>query len=249
MDKIMTDYTAPQDLLRDRIILVTGAGDGLGRAAALNYAKHGATVILLGRTTTKLEAVYDEISANAYPEAIIHPLNLQHATEEDYKLLGETLLEQYGRLDGLLHSAAALGPRTPIQFYPQDAWNQLMQINVNAAFMLTKSLLPALMAAKSASIVFTSSSVGRKGRAYWGAYAVSKFAVEGMMQVLADELRQTSNIRVNSIDPGANRTNMRKAAYPAEDPSTLPCPESRMPLYLYLMGDDSNAVHGQALKT
>jgi NAD(P)-dependent dehydrogenase (short-subunit alcohol dehydrogenase family) len=248
MEKIMTDYTAAPDLLQDRIILVTGAGDGLGRAAALNYAKHGATVILSGRTTSKLETVYDEISTNAYPEAIIHPLNLQDATEEDYKLLGDTLLEQYGRLDGLLHNAAALGPRTPIQFYPQDAWNQLMQINVNAAFMLTKSLLPALMAANSASIVFTSSSVGRKGRAYWGAYSVSKFAVEGLMQVLADELRQTSNIRVNSIDPGASRTNMRKAAYPAEDPETLPSPESRMPLYLYLMGDDSQSVHGQALK-
>lgn len=243
----MESYTPAPDLLAGRIILVTGAGDGLGKAAALCYAEHGATVILLGRTQSKLEALYDEIVGKGLPEPIIHPMNLHTAAEEDYKVLGDSILEQFSRLDGLLHSAAVLGPRTPIQFYDAQSWMKLMQVNVNAAFLLCKSLLPALQASPDASIVFTSSSVGRKGRAYWGGYSVSKFAVEGLMQVLADELRQTSAIRVNSIDPGATRTNMRKEAYPAEDPNTLVSPEERMGLYLYLMGAQSKGVTGQAL--
>lgn len=243
----MEHYTPRPDLLADRIILVTGAGDGLGKAAALAYAAHGATVILLGRTQSKLEALYDEIVGQGLPEPIIHPMNLQTATEEEYKVLGDSILEQFGRLDGLLHSAAVLGPRTPLQFYAAESWMKVMQVNVNAAFLLCKSLLPALQASADASIVFTSSSVGRKGRAYWGGYSVSKFAVEGLMQVLADELRQTSAIRVNSIDPGATRTNMRKEAYPAEDPNTLITPQERMGLYLFLMGPDSKGVTGEAL--
>lgn len=244
----MEPYSAPIDLLKDKTILVTGAGDGIGKAVALAYARHGATVILLGRTTSKLETLYDEIVAANYPEPIIHPMDLQHATEQDFKVLGENVLEQFGKLDGILHNAARLGPRSPIQFFAYEEWMQVMQVNVNAAFALTKELMPALQAAPSASVIFTSSSVGRKGRAYWGAYAVSKFANEGLMQVLADELRQTSKVRVNSIDPGATRTNMRKDAYPAEDPNVLTTPEERLPLYLYLMGDDSAGVTGEALK-
>lgn len=244
----METYSAPIDLLKGKTILVTGAGDGIGKAAALAYAQHGATVIMLGRTTSKLEALYDQIVSANYPEPIIHPMDLQHAKEEDFKVLGQNVLEQFGKLDGILHSAARLGPRSPIQFFAYEEWMQVMQVNVNAAFALTKELIPALQAAPSASVIFTSSSVGRKGRAYWGAYAVSKFATEGLMQVLADELQQTSQIRVNSIDPGATRTNMRKDAYPAENPDSLTTPEERMPLYLYLMGGDSTGVTGEALK-
>lgn len=244
----MEHYIAPPELLKGKTILVTGAGAGIGRAAALSFAKHGATVILLGRTTSKLEELYDEITGAGYPEPIIHPMDLQHASEEDYRVLGDTIVEQFESLDGLLHNAAVLGPRAPIAFYPHEAWMKVMQINVNAAYALSRALLPALQAAKAASIVFTSSSVGRKGRAYWGAYSVSKFAVEGLMQVLADELRQTSKVRVNSIDPGATRTAMRKDAYPAENPETLTSPEDRLPLYLYLMGDDSAGITGEALK-
>lgn len=244
----MEQYVAPPQLLKGKTILVTGAGDGIGKAAAKSFAQHGATVILLGRTTSKLEAAYDEIIAAGHPEPIIHPMDLQLASEEDYRTLGDTIIEQFQCLDGLLHNAAILGPRAPIQFYPAESWMKVMQINVNAAYSLSRALLPALQAAVAASVIFTSSSVGRKGRAYWGAYSVSKFAVEGLMQVLADELRQTSKVRVNSIDPGATRTNMRKDAYPAENPETLPSPEDKLPLYLYLMGDESSGVTGEALK-
>lgn len=236
------------NFLKGKTILVTGAGDGLGNAAALAYARHGATIILLGRTTAKLEAVYDAIVAAGGAEPIIHPMDLASASEEDYRVLGQNVEEQCGHLDGLVHCAAVLGPRAPIQFFPHESWMKVMQVNVNAAFALSKALLPALQAAPSASVIFTSSSVGRKGRAYWGAYSVSKFATEGLMQVLADELRQTSRIRINSIDPGGTRTNMRKEAYPAEDPLQLPTPEDRMPLYLYLMSEASADVTGEALK-
>lgn len=241
-------FVPQANFLKDKTILVTGAGDGIGKAAALAYARYGATVILLGRTTAKLEAVYDEIIAAGGAEPVIHPLDLASATEDDYRVLGENIEEQFGQVHGLLHCAALLGPRTPLQFYPLESWMKLMQVNVNAAFALSKALLPALQAAASASVIFTSSSVGRSGRAYWGGYSVSKFATEGLMQVMADELRQTSQVRVNSIDPGGTRTNMRKDAYPAEDPLTLPTPEDRLPLYLYLMSDESMQVTGQALK-
>jgi len=244
----MKNYQAKPDSLKDRIILVTGAGDGIGRAAALSFARHGARVILLGKTLEKLEKVYDSIVALKAPEPVILPLDLEKANVENYKMVANSIIEQFGHLDGLLHNAALLGPRSPIAYYSEQAWQQLMQVNVNAAFMLTKALLAALQEAPNASIVFTSSSVGRQGRAYWGAYAVSKFAVEGFSQVLADELRQTSKVRVNCIDPGATRTNMRKDAYPAENPETLTTPDDIMPTYLYLMGEDSLEVTGQSLK-
>jgi len=233
--------------LDGHIVLVTGAGEGIGKAVAIAAAGAGATVILLGRTQAKLEAVYDQIVAASCPEPVIHPLDLATATQEDYDLLGRSILEQFGHLDVLLHNASVLGLLGPLQFASPESWMKIMQVNVNAQFLMTRALLPALLNAESGRILFTSSSVGRKGRAYWGGYAVSKFATEGMMQVLADELAATSGIRVNSINPGATRTEMRAAAYPAENPATLPTPESLIPAYLYLMSAASANIHGQAL--
>lgn len=243
----MFDYQAPEQLLAGRIILVTGAGDGIGRAAAKSYAAHGATVVLLGRTLDKLESLYDEIEAAGYPQPAIVPLNLESATEHEYMELANTLEQEFGRLDGLLNNASSLGVRTAIENYDPTIWNQVMQVNVNASFMLTQALLPLLHESSDASIVFTSSGVGRKGRAYWGAYAVSKFATEGFMEVLADELENTSPIRVNCINPGATRTQMRVTAYPGEPPQTNPAPADIMPVYLYLMGADSKEINGQSL--
>lgn len=243
----MIDYQAPPDLLADKTILVTGAGDGIGRAAAVSFATHGANVILSGRTQSKLEEVYDEIDALRPGTAIIHPLDLLKAQEPDYKLLADSIDEQFPSLDGLLHNAALLGPRTPVEHYPWKDWQELMQVNVNAAFLLTRHLLPALTRSPAGRLLFTASSVGRKGRAFWGAYSVSKFAVEGLMQVLADELARTTAIRINSINPGGTRTRMRAAAYPAENPAEVPSPESLMPVYLYLMGPEGENFHGQAI--
>lgn len=240
-------YQAPPELLKDKVILVTGAGDGIGRAAAIAYASHGAKVILLGRTVTRLEAVYDQIIDLGGPEPIIHPLDLAKAGEPDYQQVADAIDEQFGRLDGLLHNAGILGQRTPIGKYHPAVWQEVMQVNLNAAFLLTRALLPLLQAAKEASIIFTSSGVGRSGRAYWGAYAVSKFATEGLAQVLSHELEEISQVRVNCINPGATRTNMRAAAYPAEDPAILKTPEQLMPVYLYLMGRDSTGINGRSL--
>lgn len=240
------NYTPAPNLLRDKIIVVTGAGDGIGRVAAKSFAQHGATVVLLGRTMAKLEKVYDEIEADGGPKPAIFPINLEGAAEKDYIDLSDALNEEFGRVDGLLHNASELGERTPIANYAPDAWQRVMQVNVNAPFFLTQALLPLLEQADQASIVFTSSGVAFQGRAFWGAYAASKAAQENLMQTLADELDGTGNIRANSINPGATRTRMRASAYPAENPATLPTPEEHMPLYLYVMGSDSAAINGQS---
>jgi NAD(P)-dependent dehydrogenase (short-subunit alcohol dehydrogenase family) len=240
------DYAPGADLLSGKTIVVTGAGDGIGRAAALNYARHGATVILLGRTGSKLEAVYDEIEAAGGPRPGFIELDLAEATEENYQTLASNLAAEFPHLDGLLHNASILGDRRPIESAGYASWQEVMQVNVNAQFLLTRYLLPQLQAAPAASIVFTSSGVGRTGRAYWGAYAVSKFATEGFMQVLASELENTSRVRVNSLNPGATNTSMRRTAYPAETPTDNPAPLDIMPAYLFLMGDDSAGFTGQA---
>lgn len=243
----MHNYQAPDQLLKDRIILVTGAGDGIGKTAALTYAKHGATVILLGRTLKKLEDVYDEIEASNYPKPAIIPLNLEGAAPKEYQDVADQIAEEFGRLDGILHNAGLLGPRTPIEHYDAESWSKVLQVNLTAPFLITKSLIPLLRNSEDASIIFTSSSVGRQGRAYWGGYSVSKFGLEGLMQIVADELDdEHHNIRSNSINPGATRTNMRAHAYPAENPIHNPEPAEIMPLYLYLMGADSAGVTGQA---
>ena len=241
------DYAAAAGLLEARVILVTGAGAGIGKAAAKAFAQHGATVILCGRNQGALEQTWDEIDAARLSPAVIHPLDLERASDSDYQALADAITSEFGCLHGLLHNASLLGVRSPIDSYPSATWDQVMKVNVTAAFQLTKTLLPALRAADNASVVFTSSGVGRRGRAYWGAYAVSKFATEGLVQVLADELTTTTNVRVNCINPGATNTRMRRAAYPAEDPGANPRPEQIMPLYLYLMGPDSKGVTGQTL--
>lgn len=243
----MFNYTAPEALLTGRVILVTGASDGIGRAAAISYAKAGATVILLGRSAEKLDAVYDAIENAGYPQPAIVPLNLDTAGEAAYIELADMIEAEFGRLDGILHNASLLGQRTPLENYDPITFDQVMRVNVNAGFLLTQALLPLVKQSQDASIIFTTSSVGRQGRAYWGAYAISKFATEGMMQTLADEYSNSGNLRVNCINPGATRTQMRAYAYPGEDPRTIASPEEIQPLYLYLMGPDSQGVTGESI--
>lgn|SRR5690554_6167268 len=241
----MFDYKAKDDLLAGRVILVTGAGRGIGAAAAKTFAAHGATTLLLGKTEANLNQVYDEILSAGHPQPVVIPLDLETADSNQFDELAALVEQEFGRLDGLLHNASILGQRTPIEQLAQEKFAQVMQINVNACFGLTRAMLPLLRLSPDASIIYTSSGVGRKGRAYWGAYAVSKFATEGLMQVVADELDQTS-VRANSVNPGATRTSMRIAAYPGELPGKNPQPEEIMPVYLYLMGPDSKGINGQA---
>ena len=241
------DFQIAPDSLAGKTILVTGAGDGIGRSAALTYAACGATVLLLGRTESKLDKVYDEIEAAGGAQPAILPVDLATFDEPQAQTLAATLVDNFGRLDGLLHNTSILGERRPFASAGYQPWCDVMQVNVNAQFLLTRCLLPLLSAAPAASVVFTSSGVGRNGRAYWGAYAASKFATEGMMQVLADELENTSQIRVNSLNPGATNTAMRRSAYPGETPTDNPSPAQIMPAYVYLMSDASVGVTGQAI--
>ena len=240
-------YRAPADLLADRVLMVTGAGSGLGRAAALAFAEHGAQVVLLGRTVSKLESVYDEILSAGYPRPSIAHLNLASAQGPDYFQLRDSLESEFGRIDGLLHNAGVLGDRAPVEQYDIGQWTEVMHLNLTVPFVLTQTLLPLLDASGDASVIFTSSGVGRRARAFWGAYAVSKFGTEGLMQVLAEETESAGRIRVNCINPGRARTPMRASAYPAEDPTTVPEPSELMRPYLYLMGRDSRGVTGCSL--
>lgn len=232
--------------------MVTGAGSGIGRAVALALAGAGAEVILLGRSVRKLEGVHAEIArlpkSLGAPEASIVPLDLERALAADYEAVAAAIDKRYGRLDGLLHNAALLGTLTPIEQYDVPTFMRVMHVNLTAEFVLTRQLLPLLRGSADAAVLFTSSAVGNRGRAYWGAYSVSKFAVEGLAQVLAQELEGTSKVRVNVIDPGKVRTPMRRAAYPSEAPESLPTPESLTAPYLALLGPASRGVTGQRFK-
>ncbi len=243
----MNSYYPSKDLLAGRTILVTGAGTGIGRTAAETFGKYGATVILLGHNIPELEKVYDAIDDAGSPQPAIYPLNLESAKDTDCYKLAETVENEFGSLEGILHNAAQLPSLARIDDYDLTAYYKVMQVNLNAPFMLTQACMPLLRKAKDASVVFTSDTVGRKAKAYWGGYAISKFGIEGLMQVLADETRDSSNIRVNSLDPGPTRTLLRAGAYPGEDPNTLKPPEALMPLYLWIMGQESIGTHGERI--
>lgn len=240
------EYQVAADALNGKVILVTGAGDGIGRQAALSYAQHGATVILLGRTVKKLESVYDEIEAAGYPQPAIIPLDMLGATRQHYLDMADTIEQQFGKLDGVLHNAGMLGVLSPFDQIEEKAYDDVMQVNVKATFLMTQALLPLIQKSDDGRIVFTSSTVGHSGRAFWGTYAISKFATEGMMQVLADELSNT-RVKVNAINPGGTRTKMRASAFPAEDANNLKTPLDIMPLYLYLMAPEGKDINGQCI--
>lgn len=244
--KIKTNYKITTGELKGKIILVTGANRGFGRAITLDLAKAGATVIMLGRDLSSLETSYDEVLDKGYQEPILFPLDLEGATPEHYEQLQHNVLQNFGKLDGLIHNAAIIGTMMPIQQYDIKVWYSTLQINLNAAFMLTQFLIPALSKSDDARILFLSSFVGRWAKAYWGAYGVSKFAIEGLSKTLAEELEKT-HIKVNSLDPGRMRTEMRRTAYPAENSYNNPLPEEKSPAIVYLMSTKSKTINGMQL--
>ena len=230
----------------NRTILVTGAGHGIGRAVSQGLASSGATVIILDKDVAALESLYDAIVENGGPEPAIYPMDLLGATVEDYEQLGDTLTRNFDSLEGLLHNAAMLSLISRIDDYDPQTWIKVMQVNINAPFLLTQNCLPLLRKANNASLVFTSDAIGRQGRAYWGGYSVSKGATETLMEVLAHEL-DNSAIRVNSFDPGPTRTNLRHHAYPGEDPMDVKPADELVPVYLRLLDPSSDIEHGAAL--
>lgn len=240
-------YSPAADLLHDRVILITGASDGIGKAVAQAAAAHGAHVILHGRNVKRLEAVYDAIVAAKHPRPSILPLDLEKAAQPEYDALAAAIAKEFGRLDGLLHNASMLGERAPIEHHDVAKWMRTLHVNTTVPFILTQRCMPLLRLSADPSIVFTSSGVVPRPRAYWGAYLVSKWGTEGLMHMLAHELESTPAMRVNSLNPGKVRTGMRLQAYPAEDRSLLAAPGDIVAPYLFLLGPDSKGVTGQAL--
>jgi len=234
------------DELAGRVIAVTGASDGIGRAVALACAAHGAEVVLIGRAPAKLAAVHAMIQASGAGGASVAVLDLETALARDYDALAAATLERYGRLDGLVHNAGILGMLAPIEHYDVPTWCRVLHVNLTAAFALTQVLLPLLKVSRDASVLFTTSNVGRRGRAYWGAYAVSKFGIEGLTQTLAAELETVGTVRVNALNPGRARTRMRRQAFPAEELDSLPLPETLTSPYLALLGPAARGVTGMS---
>jgi len=241
----MKNYQAPHQHLKDRVIIVTGAGQGLGQTAAIAFAKQGATMILIGRTQAKLEATYDTIQAQGLPEALIFPMDLNKATEDDFNAMAEGIYQQLGRLDGILHNATDFDNLSPLEIQTTEQFEEMFRVNVIAPFALTKACLPLLERAENASVIFTSNSSAQTPKAYWGSHGISKAAADFMMQMWSQELESRPNIRFNSIVPGGLQSPQRKKTHPGEVHSELPIMESAMQLYLYLMGDESKGITGK----
>jgi NAD(P)-dependent dehydrogenase (short-subunit alcohol dehydrogenase family) len=232
--------------LQDRIILVTGASRGIGRAVSLALARHGATVILSGRRVAELEQVYDTIKAAGGPEPAIAPLNLESLHWDECQGLIDQIQGTFGRLDGLLHNAAHLHGLTPLNHYPIEEWYRTLQVNLNAPFLLTRCCWPLLMASSDASVLFSSDATGRRGKAYYGAYGASKFALEGLMQIMAEETEANTPIRVNSLDPGLVDTALYQRIYPEPAHAGLPLPEAVCRPYLFLLGPGGRGLTGRS---
>jgi NAD(P)-dependent dehydrogenase (short-subunit alcohol dehydrogenase family) len=242
---IPKEFAATPDLLEGRSILITGASGGLGRALALDCARAGASVILAGRNAAKLDRLYDEIEALGAPRPAIALLDLASATAAEYDRLAAMIGAEFGKLDGLVHGAALLGDRTPLEQYDVPMWCRVLHVNLTVPFILTQVLLPNLRKSPDASVIFVSSGVVTRQRAYWGAYAVAKTGLESVRSMLALELEHEATLRVNSINPGRMRTSMRAAAYPAEDPNTLPSPAEVTGAFLYLLSARGRGLNGE----
>ena len=245
---IPKQFTPDSDLLTGRVVLITGASSGLGAALAVECARAGASVILSGRNGSKLERVYDEIETMGAPQPAIAMLDLATATAVDYDSVARSIDSEFGKLDGVVHAAGLLGDRTPLEQYDVPTWCKVLHVNLTAPFILTQVLLPYLRKSADASVIFVSSSVVKNQRPFWGAYAVAKSGLESVRSMLSQELEGEPNIRVNSVNPGRMRTAMRAAAYPAEDPNTVPTPASVSGTFLYLLSARSRGIDGQYIE-
>jgi NAD(P)-dependent dehydrogenase (short-subunit alcohol dehydrogenase family) len=244
----MKDYQARPDLLAGRVVLVAGASSGLGRAASLAYARHGATVALLARNEARLEAVYDEIVAAGGPEPAMFPFDLAAADDHGLETLAGTIAHHLGRLDGVLYSAHRFFNLTPLALQTLEQWQSLMRVNLIAPFALTRACLPLLRLAPDASVILTGESHGHRPAAYWGGYAVAKAALEVLTHIWSEELADTATLRINTLIPGPVATPLRARTHPGHTPDALPSPDALMPWYLHLMGPDSMTVRGQVIE-
>jgi NAD(P)-dependent dehydrogenase (short-subunit alcohol dehydrogenase family) len=243
----MKEYKAPGNLLENKTIIVTGAANGIGKATAISYAQHGATVILVDKDEKGLEQTFDEIEKNKFPESVMVPVDFLKSGPPQYEDIAKSIGNEFNHLDGIVHCAGWLGTLTPLQLFDDEVWSKVLTINLQAPYWLTRACLSLLLKSSSASVIFTTSDVGRQPRAYWGAYSVAAAGLENLAKTWSEELEDEKNIRINTLDPGPVRTKMRANSHPGEDPGQLPNPEDVTPMYLYLMGADSEQVRGQQL--
>ncbi|MBA3789924.1 MAG: SDR family NAD(P)-dependent oxidoreductase [Actinomycetota bacterium] len=229
-------------MLEDKVVLITGASQGLGKALALAFAREGASVVVNSRSEGPLRSVVEEIEGSG-AEALAVAADVSESA--DVERLVDAAVERFGKIDVLVNNAGLLGPRVAIEEYPEDEWRNVLDANLTGLFLVSKAAIPHLR--EGGSIINIVSGVSIEGRAEWGAYSVSKFGVEGLNQILAAEL-QERGVRVNAVDPGGMRTDMRAAAYPDEDPMTRITPEENTAVFLYLASDESSGVTGERFK-
>lgn len=225
--------------MKNKVILITGANKGIGKTLSLEFSKMGVNIVLLGRNEESLDSVYDEIITTTSTKPLIIKCDLSDIDNKSAKQINDEIMGVYGRLDGVIFNAAKLGKMSTIEDYEEDIWKEVFNINLHSAFIISKEVLSALKAAPNGRIIFTSSGVAEVGKAFWGAYSASKFAVKGLAEILRDELDTTSNIKVFNYDPGKTRTSMRALAYPAENPQDLKEPKVLFNDYLWFFSDES----------
>ena len=235
-------------LLQDRVLLITGAGQGLGQALALAAADLGATIILHGRSSAKLEKTYDAIVAANGATPAIAPLDFSKASDQDFEQLAQTIRHEFGQLDGIVHCAAQLKQLQPLANETLDDWLNLLRVNLAAPFALTRACLSMLKHSENGSVIFVSESHGVTPKAYWGGFAVSKFALQGLLQVWHDELSSAEKLRMNIVVPGPFNSPQRTLTHPGEDKSALTPVEDILPAFIYLLAEESKTISGQVIE-
>jgi len=245
MDSNIKEFNAPQGYLKNRVILITGASRGIGKAVALECARLGATVLLIAKDLKRLEHTYDEILTLGAPQPAILNMDLESAGADDYQTVANSIAEEYGKLDGLLNNAGRVGGLTPLQNIDLHNWSKLITLHLHAPFLLTRACIPLLKQSEDPSVLFT---IDEASRAYWGAYGVSKQGQIGLLHILADELDSDKKIRVNGIHPGIVRTDLRTHNYPGVNPSEFPPPESITAPFIFFLGEDSKNITSEIYK-
>lgn len=237
----LNQYNASDQLLKDRVILITGASRGIGKAIAMECARLGATILLVAKDLKRLEKTYDEIIALNAPQPAILNIDLENAGAEDYQTIAQSIQKEYGHLDGLLHNAGRVGGLTPLQQIELSTWSRLITLHIHAPFLLSRACIPLLKNSADPSILFT---VDEANKAYWGSYGVAKCGQISLLNILAEELDGDQKIRVNGVHPGIVRTDLRTHNYPGINPKEFPAPESVTAPFIYFLGPDSIGTTG-----
>ena len=237
----MKDMNFDLNLLKNKNILITGASNGIGKSLSENLSKYGANVIMLSRNENALDAVYDSLKKIYKTDPCILKCDLENIDDEKSQEIANIISKNYQNLDSIIHNAAILEKMSDIESFDLQTWDKVMRVNLTSAFILSKYLIPLMKSSTTPRIIFTTSSVGKKGKAFWGAYSVSKAGVNALSDILSDELESISNIKVFNFDPKATKTNMRAMAYPAEDPSAIKNPDQLINYYLWMLSEKSSS--------